>query len=161
MVDKIYALKIFKLCVIILLIIPVHISSQNLEKIKKSDTLYIFFKKDKNNQHVNEEITSNTKMKYYNYYYIFGYLGSYQILMTFTHHYSISPEEKKEKRSFLRKNKDLIITYDFLTKYNLAEATDLIGHKQKVYLIDDDDIGWFTIKLKEVKVMGTLPQSIE
>ena len=76
MVDKIYALKIFKLCVIILLIIPVHISSQNLEKIKKSDTLYIFFKKDKNNQHVNEEITSNTKMKYYNYYYIFGYLLS-------------------------------------------------------------------------------------
>ncbi|RKR04679.1 hypothetical protein C8C83_4012 [Flavobacterium sp. 90] len=161
MVAKIYALKNLKLFVFFLLLIPITVLSQEIEKIKKSDTIYIYFKKDKDNQHVNEEITSNTKIKYYNYYYIFGYLNEYQILMTFTHHYSISPEEKKEKKSFLRKNKDLIITYDFLTKYNLGEATDLIGHKKKVYLIDEDDIGWFTIKLKEVKVIGTFPQSIE
>lgn len=55
----------------------------------------------------------------------------------------------------------MIITYDFLTKYNLEEATDLLANKKKVYLIDNDEIGWFTIKLKEVKVMGALPQSVE
>jgi hypothetical protein len=77
------------------------------------------------------------------------------------HHYSISPEERKERRSFLRKNKDIIMTYNLLTKYDLGEATELIGHKKKVYLIDYDDIGCFSIKLKEVKVMGALPQSIE
>ncbi|MNF03572.1 hypothetical protein D3C80_2029220 [compost metagenome] len=80
--------------------------------------------------------------------------------MTFIHDY-LSPEEIKKSKSFLKKNKDIIVTYDFITKYNLAEATDLIGHKKKVYLIDDDDIGWFSIKLKEVKVMGVFYPSIE
>ena len=62
---------------------------------------------------------------------------------------------------YISKNKDIIITYDFLTKYNLGEATELIGHKKKVYLIDKEDISWFSIKLLEVKVIGTWKQSIE
>lgn len=147
----------------ILIIIIAHFStitfySQDVEKIKKSDTIYVYFKRSKT-QFSNTNNTVN--LKNLNYYYIFSHVGETQISMTFIHHYSLSPEEKKEKKSFLRKNKDLIVTYDFLTKYNLGEATDLIGHKKKVYLIDDDDVGWFTIKLKEVKVMGTFPQSIE
>lgn len=146
--------------IIILLLIPIIVFSQKIEKIKKSDTIYVFFKKDNGKQFHNLEIPISKK-KYDNYYYVFGYIGTYQNSMTFIHHYSISPEERKEKKSFLRKNRDLIVTYDFLIKFSLAEATDLIGSKKKVYLIDYDDIGWFTIKLKEVKVMGTLKPSIE
>lgn len=133
--------------------------SQNFEKIKKSDTIYIYFKKDKNQFSNSNNSIDQTNLNYY--YSNFSLKYPKSNYMTFIHHYSISPEEKKEKKSFLRKNKDLIITYDFLTKFSLAEATDLIGSKKKVYLIDYDDIGWFTIKLKEVKVMGTLKPSVE
>lgn len=137
--------------------LKVGIYSQSLDKIKQSDTIYVYFKLSKVQMHLHTKIIKNKKIEQRDQYF-FPFKNSFS--MTFTHDY-LSPEEKKEKKSFLRKNKDLIITYDFLTKYNLAEATDLIGHKKKVYLIDDDDVGWFTIKLKEVKVMGTFPQSIE
>ncbi|WP_431242506.1 hypothetical protein ACQ9BO_22175 [Flavobacterium sp. P21] len=129
-----------------------------MEKIKNSDTVYVYFKRDKN-QFSNSN--NNIKPDDLNYYYVFGYNGKYQLAMTFMHHYQVAPQEIKVKKSFLKKKKDVIITYEFLTKYNLAEATELIGNKKQVYLIDEDDIGWFSLKLKEVKVIGTVPQSIE
>lgn len=132
--------------------------SQNIEKIKKSDTIYVYFKKDKN-QFSNSN--NNINKDDLNYYYVFGYNSNYQLAMTFMHHYKLFPEEIKVKKSFLKKKKDVIITYDFLTKYNLAEATELMSNKKKVYLINEAEIGWFSLKLREVKVMGTVPQSIE
>lgn len=156
----IYILKFknMRIYLLLLLLIPFTIFSQDLEKIKMADTIYIYFKRDKNQYSLqNNSINLNNL----NYYYTFEYAGKYRNYMTFVHHYSLSPKEKREKRSFLKKNKDYIITHDFLTKYDLAEATDLIGHKKRVYLIDYDDICWFSIKLVEVKVMGTWPQSIE
>jgi hypothetical protein len=142
----------------IYLFIPITILSQNVEKIKKADTIYVFFKRDKN-----QFSNSNNRIKLndLNYYYTFGEGEKNQNYMTFVHHYSLSPEEKKEKKSFLKKHKDIIITYDFLTKYNLGEATELIGHKKKVYLINKDNVTWFSIRLLEVKVIGTWKQSIE
>jgi hypothetical protein len=143
----------------ILLIIPNMVFSQNFEKIKKADTIYIYFKKDKNQFSNSNNSINQTNLNYY--YSNFSIKYPKSNYMTFIHHYSISPEERKEKKSFLSKNKDLIITYDFLRKFSLAEATDLIGYKKKVYLIDYEDVGWFLIKLKEVKVMGSMPQSNE
>ena len=157
---KIYILK-FKIMKIYLfiLLISITVFSQDLEKIKKADTIYIYFKRDKN-QFSNTNNSNNLNNLSY-YYSNFGDINPKSSYMTFMHHYSLSPEERKEKKSFLKKNKDLIITYDFLTKYSLSEATELIGDKKKVYLIDYDEIGWFCIKLKEVTVMGVLKPSIE
>lgn len=140
------------------LFFPLFLFSQNIEEIKKSDTIYVYFKRDKN-----QFSNSNNKIKpdNLNYYYVFGYKSKYQLAMTFMHHYQSAPEEIKVEKSFLKKKKDVIVTHEFLTKYTLAEATDLIGSKKKVFLIDVDEIGWFSLKLKEVKVMGTVPQSIE
>ena len=143
----------------ILLIIPYILFSQDLEKIKVADTIYIYFKRDKNQFSDSNNSINITNLNYY--YSNFGIINPKSSYMTFMHHYSLSPEEKRERKSFLKKNKDIIITYDFLTKYNLGEATDLIGHKKKVYLIDSAEISCFHIKLVEVKVMGTWPQSIE
>lgn len=140
------------------LFFPLFMLSQDIEKIKKTDTIYVYFKRDKNQfSNSNNKINPNDL----NYYYVFGYNGNYQLAMTFMHHYKLSPEKIKVKKSFLKNKKDVIITHEFLTKYNLAEATELIGNKKKVYLIDEADIGWFNLKLKEVKVIGTVPQSIE
>lgn len=141
---------------IFIFFLKIEIYSQSFEKIKNSDTVYIYFKLSKNQMHLNTKIIKNKKIKQRDEYF-FNFKDSFPL--TFTHD-QLSPKEKKISKSFIKKNKDLIVTYDFITKYNLAEATDLIGQK-KVYLIDDSDVGWFTIKLKEVKVMGALPQSIE
>jgi hypothetical protein len=60
----------------------------------------------------------------------------------------------------LKKKKDIIITYDFSKKLNYVEATKLFDTKT-VFIIDQDEIGWFKIKLREVKVSGFYEQSIE
>ncbi|MEM0578353.1 hypothetical protein [Flavobacterium polysaccharolyticum] len=147
-----------KIYLFICLFIPITILSQNAEKIKKADTIYVFFKRDKNQFF---EKNNRIELGNLNYNYIFRINETSQSFMTFVHHYRLTPEERRERKSFLKKNKDIIITYDFLTKYNLGEATELIGHKKKVYLIDKEDISWFSIKLLEVKVIGTWKQSIE
>ena len=139
--------------------LPTIIFSQDIEKIKKADTIYIYFKRDKNQFSDQNNRINTTNLNYY--YSNFSTINPKNSPITFIHHYAISPEERKVKKSFLKKNKDLIVTYGFLKKFSLGEATELIGYKQKVYLIDYDDIGFFSIKLKEVKVVGVLPQSIE
>jgi hypothetical protein len=135
--------------------------SQNIEKIKKADTVYIYFKKGKGQVHIKEK-TPSPEIKYDTYIFSFdnikkGYLNE----MTILHRSRLNHIERKEKKPFLIKNKDLIVTYDFLTKHNLSEMTELLNNKKKVYLINYDDIGWFTIKLKEVKVIGVFKPSIE
>lgn len=125
--------------------------SQNFEKIKNSDTIYLYFKISKSQMHLNTKITKNKQTKERDeYFYVFENSFS----RTFIHDYFVSPEKKKEKKSFLKKNENLILTYDFFKKYNSSELTDLIASKKKIYLIDYDEIGWFTIKLKEVKSMN-------
>jgi len=48
----------------------------------------------------------------------------------------------------------MIVNYDFLKTYDYKVATEILNKKKKVYLIDYDDIGLFSIKLKEVEVYG-------
>lgn len=127
------------------------IYAQDLNKFIKSDTIYIFFKVSKDQHHHNTKIKEKNITKERDEY-MFDY-GNYH-LFTFSPSNSISPEELKVKKSFIKRNKDVIVTYDFLKTYNYKEATALLNKKKKVYLIDYDDIGLFSIKLKEVKVYG-------
>lgn len=148
-----------KIYLSIILLLPYVLFSQELEKIKEADTVYIYFKRDKNQFSTSNNSFNLNNLNYY--YSNFGINNPTSSTMTFMHHYRLAPEQRKERKSFLKKNKNLIITYDFLTKYNLEEATALIGHKKKVYLIDSEEIGCFHIKLVEVKVLGTWLQSVE
>lgn len=152
LVTQLYTSNIMKsIITIFILFINTYIFSQNIDKIKKADTIYIYFKEDKNFQ-IYSKSSLTTKLHET---YFFNSIDKSWIYIQFIHQSLYYGEEKKIKKSFLKKNKDLIISYDFLSKFNPIEATDLIGHKKKVYLIDDKDICWFTLKLKEVKVVGT------
>jgi RNAse (barnase) inhibitor barstar len=148
-----YITKLF----IIVIIFSQNSFSQNIDKIKKSDTIYIYFKKNVNFQEYYIRNIKNEKANYDDYFFLFK--SWYPINLEFHHFYT--QEERKVKKSFLRKNKDLILTYNFLTKFSLGEVTELIGHKKKVYIIDSDEIGLFTIKLKEVNVIGLYWPGIE
>ncbi|HQZ24951.1 MAG TPA: hypothetical protein PLD18_06600 [Flavobacterium sp.] len=127
------------------------IYAQDLNKFIKSDTIYIFFKVSKDQHHHNTKIKEKNITKERDEY-MFNY-GNYH-LFTFLPSNSISPEEKKVKKSFIKRNKDMIVNYDFLKTYDYKVATEILNKKKKVYLIDYDDIGLFSIKLKEVEVYG-------
>lgn len=143
---------------VFLIVSNCNIYAQDIDKLKKSDTIYIYFKVSEEQIHFNTKIIrrNNTKSRDE---FLFKYGMNFPI--SFIHDYNQSPEEKKECKSFLKKNRDLILTYEFLSQYSIGEATELIINKKKVYLIDYDDIGWFRIILKEVKAFGPYVPPIE
>lgn len=132
--------------------------SQDLEKIEKTDTIYVYFKKDKAKyQQYVKSITPIGNIEDY-----FFSFADGQFSMQFTHHYKFTPDVKKEKKTFLKKNRDIILHYDYINRIGNLKATELIGYRKKiVYLIDYNDFTCFKITLKQVDVMGPRIQSIE
>lgn len=131
----------------IILFLSFSIYSQDIDEIRKSDTLYIYFKKDLFKQMVVPQNKS-----YADYFFIFGEYYKHNHIIFY--HSALTPEQKTENKSFLREKKDIIINHNYLTNmFSYENAKKLLFEKKKIYLIDYDDMGWFSIKLKEVKVM--------
>jgi hypothetical protein len=137
------------------------IAAQDLDKIKKVDTIYIYFKEDKIKQNHHIESSRNKDKKYDTY--IFDYSNeqfSFQFsnLKTFNN-------VKKANRKFLKKNKDIILNYDFIKKIGGLYIAEMIGSfynaKKVVFVIDDNDISCFKISLKEVSIVGPVRFSEE
>lgn len=135
--------------------------AQDLEKIKTADTIYIYFKEDKIRQIHHIETSRNHDKKYDNYF--FNYSNeqtSFQFSNLKTLNYV-----RKENKKFLKKNKDIILNYDFIKKVGNLYIAEMIGSfyyaKKVVYVIDDRDIGCFKISLKEVSIVGPVRFSEE
>lgn len=146
---------IIKYIFIITLFVSNTIYSQSLEKIKLSDTVYVYFKKDR-------AIIYNQQKPLDNYIYTFTYLSKNNFHQTIWFHRDDTRFNQIiiKRRKFIKENKDIMVSYPFLKKFNYRQATKLFDNK-KVFLIDKDDIGCFKIKLKEVQVSGFYEQSIE
>lgn len=131
--------------------------SQNLEKIEKADTVYIYFKSDKEQHQIHHREKTLNKGLIDNYFFSFP---NGQLSFQFEHHYKFFPDIRKEKRSFLKKKKDLIINYDFVEKTGNLRIAELIGYgvnaKKVVYVIDNDEIGCFRVILKQIGVVGPI-----
>jgi hypothetical protein len=139
--------------------------AQDLEKIKKADTLYVFFKEDSKNQMLCSSNKKDTKQ-------------CYESVKYFLEDYSIMSEHKKQifyrffmdyflsywfiyqnvnikkDQSFLDKNKDLIVDYNFLEQIGYREAKDMFAAKQNIYLIESNCIDKKKVKLKKVKMIA-------
>lgn len=137
-------IKLTKLTVLLLLININFLFSQNSESKKRANTIYVYFKKNKSNI----EQLSDNGMHLFNFLYNSGYYTS----LWFYDDSVKNNLELKKKKSFLRKNKDLIIPYQFLKTQS---------HKPATLLFDKKDVGWFTIKLRKVKIAGYWEPSIE
>lgn len=113
---------------VFLIVSNYNIYAQDIDKLKKADTIYIYFKVSEEQIHFNTKIIrrNNTKSRDE---FLFKYGMNFPI--SFIHDYNQSPEEKKECKSFLKKNRDLILTYEFLSQYSIGEATELIINKKK------------------------------
>ena len=150
-----------KIILLILFFISKSVFSQDLEKIEKADTVYIYFKEDKIKQIHHRETRRSNNKKYDTYFFDYG---NEQIAFEFTN-FKTPDNIKKVKKKFLKKNKDLILNYDFIKKNGNLRIAEMIGvgfnFKKIVYVIEDNEIGCFTIKLKEVGIVGPIRFSIE
>jgi hypothetical protein len=148
---------------IIILSFSTKIFSQDLEKIKNSDTIYIFFKQNFKNQMLYPSNKKDAKA-YYESIKVFledslnDNLGKKQIVFRFfiddflSYLFNYNNITITKNKNFIDHNKDMIIDYNFLKQIGLREAKYLFESKQNIYLIDYNSISGKTVKLKKVKI---------
>ncbi|WP_445457224.1 hypothetical protein [Flavobacterium sp. HNIBRBA15423] len=133
--------------------------SQSFESIKRSDTIYVYFDKDKKKSNREKAITTEKSEFYENYLtYKFDPDPTNTILFISNKYKDrddlkegIKNDERIEKKSFLKKNKNIILDIDFFTKNGFLE-TYLAIYKKTIYLIDKDEIKGRKIKVKQVDI---------
>lgn len=148
---------------LILILSIFKVFSQDIEKIEKTDTVYIYFKVDKNlHQIYHKEKTSNKEINYYNYFFSFP---NGQLSFQFAHYTKLFPNVVNKKKSFLKKNKSIILDYDFIEKTGSLRIAELIGYggfaKKIVYVIDDAETTFFKITLRQVGIISPRNPGIE
>lgn len=128
--------------------------AQDLDKIKQADTIYIYFKEDKKNQ-IHDVITTLNEDKKYDDY--FFYFQDRHRSFRFSNLQSLN-NQKEVKKSFLKKNKNLILNYDYIEKIGELYIAEMIGFgyrsKKVVYVIEDNEIKCSKINLKQVTIVG-------
>ena len=124
---------------------------QNIDKIMQSDTAYFYFKKNEFNQVKNSG--HRDVANYMNYYFYLYKTENSHKRVEFSHHKINSPEIIKVCKSFIKKNKDLIISLEFLEKKDNINIISNLRLKKKIYIIDKDNVKLFSIKLVEVKLV--------
>ena len=144
--------------VLVLLLFFTNTFSQDIEKLKKADTIYIYFENDDLvNQIHHKNQTSNKALHYDTYFFVMNDLNSIE----FTHHYKFSNERRYVKKSFLKRNKDLIVNFSFLKSIGKFNSVNLLfyesGKKKKLYLIEKNEIKRNKLLLKEVIASGMAP----
>ena len=140
-----------KLYLFILLTTSNILFSQDLEKIKNADTIYIYFKNDDVNQ---IKYLVNSRLKSFNYtlFYDIKNIKPRQTFDFYQDYRTTNSETKLVKKSFLKKNKNIIVDYDFFSKLGFEEAYQLLLNKKKLYLIDYENIQRSKIKILEIKI---------
>lgn len=135
--------------------------SQSINEIKKNDTVYIYFKN--NTKYENKEVYPINKIKKFdnridyifstdNYNKIFFLYVDY--LNSNDYEKGIKTDVKILKKSFLRRNKDIILDIDFFLKNGFKETYVNALYGKIVYLIDSSEIKNRKIKAKQVKVIS-------
>jgi hypothetical protein len=143
------------------ILISLNCFSQKVERIKQSDTIYIYFKNESKFEKKYKGIESKSKFYENHLFYSFG-VDSYNTLI-FTYNdymdsdkYSdgVKTDIKILKKNFLRKNKNLILDIDFFLKNGFKETFNTILYGKIIYLIDASEIKNRMLKAKQVDVMS-------
>lgn len=129
--------------------------SQTLESIIETDTVYILFNHKEFQQEKMADINRKKTLKEVRNYEIkfdeknFINLSERKYLDFDSLEFGKLMDKKTVKKSFLKKNKNIIIDINFIKKYGLKEVYFLIQNKNK-YLIDSKEIKCKNLILKEV-----------
>lgn len=149
---------------LLILIFSIGLHSQNLQKIQKQETVFVFFKKNKMNTKFIRKRKEKNKTSYsYSYQYLF--LNKKGILnLDFWLQYDdyssiddlIDKVNKsilfKVNKSFLRKNREIIITKKFITKIGKESFFEILKKSTSIFLIDNSETKDGLITVREVKL---------
>lgn len=132
--------------------------SQSLEIINESDTIYIYIDKSKKHTTVYKPFNDNHpyNTNYLNYKFS---TNSFNTIIFASNTYKnldnyekgIKNDERIEKKSFLKRNKDIILGIDFFERNGFKNTFNLL-YKKTIYLIDKDEIKGRKIKVKQVRM---------
>jgi len=147
-----------KQCLLLFLFIVYGCFSQNLDKLKNNEVLFVisenhngdFFKKTKVSK--NEKDTKRDSF-WYDYYFKDGSI----IKFSYREYTDFDKKEKNKpalffsiNKSFLRKNKDIIITKQFMHKIGCSKSMDLLKNAKTILLIEENPNNKKEVMLKEV-----------
>lgn len=135
------SLKIKKAILIVVIFLNINLYAQDFNKIKKSDTIYVFFKQHKYKQQFFKQ----------NREYIFIF-DKYIDFKHINFYYKKEFEIVKKKKSFLIDEKNLILDYEFIDNmFRYEQFKAFLKTVHKIYIIDFNDITRRNIILREVK----------
>lgn len=146
------------------LLVTINCNSQDLEKIKENEVLFILHN-GTNGNYQSKIILQKHKDKRTGFFYNFfvinkneTQLQDVKITFTFSHYYDFNEEYKdnpvpyfKVNKSFLKKNKDIIVTGEFMNKIGYMESIKLINNAKTIFLIDKSEKQKKEIIIKEVR----------
>ena len=155
---------------IIFLLFSVSLFSQDIEKLKQSEVLFVFHS-GTNGNYQTKSVFQKFKKQRTAFYYNFLFTKKNQLteenqhclqkkeITFFYWHYSDFDEQANDNpapyfevnKSFLKKNKDVIITSDFLNKIGFRASSKLFHNAKTIFLIDKSEIKDGKIIIKEVK----------
>lgn len=133
--------------------------SQNLEEIKKLDTIYIYFNYgvyEKNGTNIKIDLSKRDEFSKENVVYTFE-IDDYNIIHLFFQKYKdfddyglgIKKDVKYVRKKFLKKNKEKIIDVNFFINNGFRETYYALFGKV-VYIIDSKEIKGRKVKLKQL-----------
>lgn len=153
-----------KVLLTVFLLFSFDIFSQNLEKLQKTDVLFII------HNGINGNFQSKTilqKFEHKRASISYDFFASHQnslpasenkITLVYSHYYDFDEEINMKptpyfrvNKSFLRKNKQILITNKFIKKIRFIEFTKLIKNAKTIFLIDKSEKYNRDITIKEVR----------
>lgn len=150
--------------VFLFLLFTFNLYSQDLDCIKQNEVLFVLHS-GINGNYQSKRISQKSKKQrariYYNFFFTDESSNSLQnekVTFTYHHYYDFDEKAKdnpvpyfKVNKSFLRKNKKIIITGEFMQEIGYKEAVNLINNVKTIFLIDKTEILGKEIIIKEVK----------
>ena len=146
----------------LLLLLITNSYSQNFEKIKQSEVLFILHN-GTNGNYQSKRISQKYEDKRASISYDFFVVNKHEtqiqdakITLNYSHYSDFDEKSKgnpvpffKLNKSFLKKNKDIIVTGEFMQKIGYIESVRLINNAKTIFLIDKSEIQKKEIILKE------------
>jgi len=149
---------------LIFILFSINIYSQDLEKIKQNEVLFILHN-GINGNYQSKRVWQKHKDKRASIFYNFFFkeenyysLQHEKVTFTYTHYFDFDEQYKdnpvpyfKVNQSFFKKNKDIIVTGKFMQKIGYVESVRLINNAKTIFLIDKTEIQDKKIFIKEVR----------
>lgn len=145
-----------KLNIILFFLVSFYGLAQNINELKKSDTIYFYFSENQSQKKdiiITKPISKDTMLSYSYYLNDSLYLKlSYKTYKNFDDYFNnIQTTKEYLKKKFLKKNKSIIINVDILNNIGLnsSEFLELLKNK-KLFIIDKQEFTRRKILIREV-----------